>query len=193
MSASPSRPDAIELYLMHLNAALLNVPRAERDEFLREIRAHIFEKLEQPGAEIPDVLKALGEPEELARQFMAECSLTKSARSWSPWVLMRTSARWALTGFQGFAMFMVAIVGYVLAAGFYLTAVLKPIYPQNVGFFVSSHSLDLGGWPPPAGHQVLASYFIPIAMVVGFLIIAATTFILRLMMQSFAAARRRLA
>lgn len=193
MSASPSRPDAIELYLMHLNAALLNVPRTERDEFLREIRAHIFEKLEQPGAEIPDVLKALGEPEELARQFMAECSLTKSARSWSPWVLMRTSVRWALTGFQGFAMFMVAIVGYMLASGFYLTAVLKPIYPENVGFFVSSHSLDLGGWPPPAGHQVLAPYFIPIAMVAGFLIIAATTFILRLMMQSFAAARRRLA
>src|ERR1700760_4610781 len=114
MSASPSRPDPVELYLMHLNAALLGIPRAEREEFLREIRAHIFEKLQQDGAIVPAVLEALGGPEDLASQFLAKCNLTKSARSWSPWVLMRTAVRWGLTGFQGFAMFVIAIIGYTL-------------------------------------------------------------------------------
>src|SRR5690349_14374594 len=129
MSASPAKPDAIELYLMHLNAALLKVPRAERDDFLREIRVHIFEKLEQPGAQIPEVLTALGSAEQLARQFLAECSLTKSARSWAPWVLLRTSARWALSGIQGFAMFMVAFIGYAFGLSFYAVAIMKPIFP----------------------------------------------------------------
>lgn len=193
MSASPAKPDAIELYLTHLNAALLKVPRNEREDFLREIRVHIFEKLEQPGAQIPGVLQALGSPEELARQFLSECSLTKSAKSWSPWVLLRTSIRWALTGFQGFVMFMVAVVGYSFAAGFYLTAVLKPIYPSNVGFFVNSQGLVLANWPPPSGHELLGPYFIPVALIVGFLFIAGTSYILRLMMQSFAVARRKLA
>jgi len=62
---------------MHLNAALPNVPQSEREEFLREIRAHIFETLERPGHKIPEVLKALCSPEELARQFLAECLLER--------------------------------------------------------------------------------------------------------------------
>lgn len=193
MSASVAKPDAIELYLMHLNAALLKLPRAEREDFLREIRVHIFERLEQPGAEIADVLKALGSPEELARQYLAECSLTKSARSWAPWVLLRTSVRWALTGFQGLAMFMVAFIGYAFALTFYAVAILKPIYPRNVGFWVSSQGLNVANWPAPQGHEVLAAYFVPIALVVGFLFTACTSYILRLMMQSFAAARKKLA
>jgi hypothetical protein len=39
------------------------------------------------------------------------------------------------------------LIGYLLAASFYITAVLKPIYPHNIGFFVSSHGLNLANWP----------------------------------------------
>jgi uncharacterized membrane protein len=193
MSATPAQIDPIEIYLMHLNAALLDVPRGERDEFLREIRTHIFEKLQTEGTRPQDVLERLGDAEELARQYRAECSLTKSARSWAPWTLLRAAVRWGLTGFQGFAMFVVAVIGYSMAIAFYVTAVLKPIYPHNIGFFVSSNGLNLASWPAPRGQEVLAPYYTLIAMIVGFLFVAGTSFVLRLMMRNFASARRRLA
>ncbi len=192
MSAISTRPDPIELYLMHLNAALLDIPRAERDDFLHEIRAHIFEKLQEDGAEINAVLAALGNPEDLAAQYHSECSLSKSSRSWSPWVLLRTSARWALNGVQGFAVFLVAMIGYTFALAFYLTAVLKPIFPNNIGFFVSDNGLNLANWPAPQGHDLLGNYYTLFAFIVGFFCVAATSFVVRIMMRNFAKVRSHL-
>jgi len=192
MSASPSRPDAIELYLTHLNAALLRVPRVEREDFLKEIRVHIFEKLEQQGANIPEVLAGLGQPEELAQQFLSECSLSKSARSWSPWTLMKAATRWGLTGVQGFAMFFVGVIGYAFAFAFYACAVLKPFFPRNVGFYLSSQGLSLANFPYAHGHEVGAPWFIPTMVVLGFFSVAGTSVALRAMMRKFAAARQRL-
>src|SRR5215469_4385232 len=155
MAAITTRPDQVEIYLMHLNAAMLDIPRTEREDFVREIRMHIFEKLEQGGADVSQILKALGDPEELARQFHAECSMRRSSRSWSPWVLLRTAARWALTGVQGFVVFMVAVLGYLFGAAFYITAVLKPIFPSNIGLFVGIEGVQLANWPAPQGKDLL--------------------------------------
>jgi uncharacterized membrane protein len=191
MSAIPTRPDQVELYLSHLNAALLDVPRAEREDFMREIRVHIFDKLQQECADIPAVLEALGHPEDLARHFHSELKLSASSRSWSPWVLMKTAARWALTGFQGFAVFMVAFLGYTMAACFYVTAALKPIFPNNIGFWVSDQGPSLATWPMPAGaHEYMAPYYTLIAFVLGFLFVAGTSFVVRIMMKKFARARK---
>src|SRR5512146_264306 len=143
MSAITTHPDQVEIYLMHLNAAMLDIPRPDREEFIREIRMHIFEKLEQGGADLTSVLTALGDPEELAREFHAECSMRVSSRSWSPWVLLRTAARWALTGVQGFAVFAVAVLGDLFGAAFYITAVLKPIFPNHIGLFVGLRGVQL--------------------------------------------------
>jgi uncharacterized membrane protein len=193
MSAISSGPDQVELYLMHLNAAMLDIPRADRDEFLREIRAHIFEKLEAGNADVGGVLKALGDPEELARQFHSECSIRVSSRSWSPWVLMRAATRWALTGVQGFTVFIVAFFGYTLAACFYITAALKPIFPKQIGFYVSEQGLNLANWPTPHGHDLLGPYYTVVAFVLGFLIVAGTSFVVRGMMRKFAKVKTLLA
>jgi uncharacterized membrane protein len=193
MSAISTRPDQIELYLMHLNAALLDIPRRDRDDFLQEIRTHIFERLQQDGAEVDAVLKALGDPEELAYQFHSECSLAKSSHSWSPWVLMRTAARWGLNGVQGFVIFLVAFIGYTFAACFYITAALKPIFPSNIGFFISKQGLNLASWPTPRGHEVLGPYYTMTALVLGFLFVVVTSFVLRMMMRNFSKVRSRLA
>ena len=192
MSASSTRPDAVELYLMHLNAALPDLPRELRDEFLREIRAHIFEKLRAQDAPVQAVLDALGDPEELARQFRAERGLVRSARSWSPWVLMRALARWGLGGVQGLLVFVLALFGYTLAACFYITAVLKPIFPRNIGFYLSAQGFTIAAWPAPGGREILGPYFTVVAMVLGFLLTAGTSFLLRRVIRRFASMRTRL-
>ena len=188
-SSTVLKADAIELYLLRLNAALMEVPREIRLEFVREIRAHIFDRLES-GLDAPTVLTNLGSAEQLAQQFCAENALVRSARSWSAWTLMRTAARWALTGVYGFAAFLVGFVGYLFGACFYITAALKPIFPHNIGVFVGRHGIQLACWPVPDGCEIAGSYYTLIALVAGFIITALTTVVLRQMMVKMAAASR---
>src|SRR5690242_2730553 len=143
MSTASMGTDAIERYLLRLNAALLSVPAPEREEFLREIRGHIFERLEQ-SSDVAAILAAVGDAEELAEQFRVETSLARSARSWSALVLLRAAARWALSGAQGFSIFLVALIGYGIAATFYITAMLKPIFPNHIGIFVYDGNFNIG-------------------------------------------------
>lgn len=186
--------DAIERYLLRLNAALLTQPAAEREEFLREIRAHIFERLED-SPDIPAILSAVGDPEELARQFRTETMLARSARSWSSWVLLRTAARWALSGVQGFSIFLVAVTGYSVGAALYISAMLKPIFPKNVGIFVYDGVFNVGfdASRQAAGHDISGPYFTLYAMVIGFACILGTTLALRALMRKFTKVKSRLA
>jgi hypothetical protein len=192
MSTASIGTDAIERYLLRLNAALLSVPAPEREEFLREIRGHIFERLEQ-SPDVAAILAAVGDPEELAAQFRVETSLARSARSWSAWVLMRTAARWALSGAQGFSIFMVALIGYATAATFYITAMLKPIFPANIGIFAYGGNLNIGFDNSPQRHDISGPYFTLYAMIAGFLLVFATSVALRAMMRKFARMRSRFA
>jgi uncharacterized membrane protein len=192
MSTATIGTDAIERYLLRLNAALLSVPAAEREEFLREIRGHIFERLEQ-SSDVAAILAAVGDPEELAEQFRVETSLARSARSWSALVLMRTAARWALSGAQGFSIFLVALIGYGIAATFYITAMLKPIFPNNIGIFAYDTTFNIGFDTSPQRHDISGPYFTLYAMIAGFLLVFATSMALRAMMRKFARVKSRFA
>jgi uncharacterized membrane protein len=192
MSTASIGTDAIERYLLRLNAALLSVPTAEREEFLREIRGHIFERLEQ-SSDVAAILAAVGDPEELAEQFRAETSLARSAHSWSALVLMRTAVRWALSGAQGFSIFMVALIGYGLAASFYISAILKPIFPKNIGIFAYDTTFNIGFDNAPQRHDISGPYFTLYAMIAGFLLVFATSSALRAMMRKFARVKSRFA
>ncbi len=191
MAAKAPQLEAIEPYLSRLATALAETPQDERDDFLREIRAHILDRL-QEGAQADAILEGLGPAEQLASEFNAETALARNARSWSALVLLRTAARWALSGTQGFALFLVALLGYGLATTFYVTAALKPIYPDHIGIFVGGGNVNIGFNSNPQAHDISGPYFTLYAMVIGFLLVALTTAALRAMMRKFAAARRRL-
>jgi hypothetical protein len=98
----------------------------------------------------------------------------------SPWKVLRTLFRWTLTGIQGYLAFVLASIGYTLAAAFYITALLKPLFPHNVGLFVSGSQINLTRFPiPPSGTEVLGTYYIPIAVFLGYLFTFATTLAIR--------------
>lgn len=192
MAAKAPHLEAIEPYLSRLATALPGISQDERDDFLREIRAHILDRL-QEGAEVDAILEGLGSAEQLAGEFNAETALARSARSWSALVLLRTAVRLALTGTQGFTVFLVALLGYGIAATLYISAALKPIFPNNVGIFVGDGNFNIGFSDSPLAHDISGPYFTLYAMILGFLTVAATTVALRAMMRKFAAARRRFA
>jgi uncharacterized membrane protein len=180
----------IESYFAALANQLSDLPQAKRDEVVRELRAHVFDRLEQITVPTNDdcrtVLKAMGTPEEIARQYRLELLLNRSAWRISPWSVLRTLFRWTLTGIQGYIVFVLALIGYTMAAAFYITALLKPLFPHNVGVFLSEQGLNIARFPgPPPGTEILGVYYIPVAVFVGFLFTLGTTLAIRFVARRF--------
>jgi uncharacterized membrane protein len=188
----------VESYFAALETKLADLPRPKREEILRELRAHVWDRLEPISAPIASdysaVLDAMGSPEEIARQYRVELVLQRSAWKISPWGMLRTLSRWTLTGIQGYVVFIVALVGYMLGAGLYLTALLKPLFPRNVGLFTGEYGIILASFPqPPSGTEIAGPYFIPIAVLAGFLVMLMTTLTIRLVVRKFGMLKQKVA
>ena len=180
----------IESYFDALSTQLADLPPSRRDEVGRELRTHVLDRLEQITVPSNDdcrtVLKALGTPEEIARQYRVELILNRSAWRISPWKMLRTLSRWTLTGIQGYIVFIVALVGYLLGACFYITALLKLFFPHHVGIFVSPEGLNIARFPdPPPGTELVGTFYIPIAICAGFLFTFLTTITIRFVVRKF--------
>ncbi len=173
--------DTVERYLLRLRLAMGDVPVLQRDEFMREIRSHIIERLEhEPGTSeqaCAAILKTLGDPEVIARDYRSEWLMARASRlQWLteqasrlhiPRLPLRTAVRWTLTGIQCFIVMMVGIVGYTFAAAFAITAVLKPVFPNNIGLFVSEAGVQIANLVPQ-GTEILGPSYIPVALLLGF-------------------------
>lgn len=175
----------IERYLLRLGVAMGNLPAVERDENMLEIRAHILDSVDaETGSNeqaVDAVLAKLGPPEVLASSFMRESAFKQASRSFSPFVWLSATTRWALSGIVGFASFVLAMVGYTTGGAFVLAAMLKPLFPHYFGFFVSEYSFTLNRQGVPGEYEVLSSYFEPIVLCVGGLLVLGTTELLKLM------------
>ena len=186
----------IEDYFSQLGSRMADLPPSDRQEFLRELRTHVLDRLEQVAApsesDCRAVLKALGSPEEIARHYRMERILNRSAWRISPFSMVRTLSRWTVTGIQGWVVFTVALIGYALSAAFYVTAVLKPFFPNNVGLFVGRDGVNIAFLPHPTGHDVLGPYFIPVALVAGYLLMGGTTFFIRFLIRRFGKLKQKI-
>jgi uncharacterized membrane protein len=186
----------IDDYFSELERKISDLPEDDRQDFTRELRAHVLDRLEQVATPTPDdcrsVLKALGTPEEIARQYRLERIMKRSAWMTSPLTILRVTLRWALTGIQGFTVFTVAFTGYAVAASFYLGALFKPFFPTHIGFFVGRQGVDLAAWPAPEGVAVLDAYFIPIAIVIGYLASLGTTILIQFLIRRLRSLKQRI-
>lgn len=196
MSTAVQNP-MIEDYFSRLDAQMSDLPVADRQEFARELRAHVFDRLHQLAvptqSDCSAVLDALGTPEEIARQYRLERIFKRSAWRISPLSVLRTLLRWTLTGVQGYIVFVVAVIGYLLSASFYITALLKPFFPHNVGVFIGREGLNLARFPaPPHGTEVLGAYYVPLAVVLGYLFTFGTTLLIRFVMRRFGRLKQKI-
>jgi hypothetical protein len=180
---APLLANRIETYLTQLAKALANVALPERDEIVREIRAHILDSVSDasdPVAAIDRVLCLLGPPEELADRYATERLLTRAGHSFSPWLLLRTSWRWAKLGVTGTITFFVALFGYGMALGLTISVFLKPFMPSKLGLWLGPKSLNVGV-PDHTDtmHELLGHWFIPVIAVLAFAFAVGTTQALR--------------
>ncbi|HEU4415157.1 MAG TPA: hypothetical protein VFT65_10280 [Candidatus Angelobacter sp.] len=196
-SSQTSANQMIESYFAALSHQLADLPQAKRDEVVRELRAHVLDRLAQPTPPTSDdcraVLKAMGTPEEIARQYRVELLLKRSAWKIAPWSVLRTLSRWTLTGIQGYIVFVIAMIGYTMGIALYITALFKPLFPHNIGMFVSDHAINLARFPdPPPGTEMLGAYYVPIAVAAGYLFTLVTTVSIRGIVRKFGRLKQKI-
>jgi hypothetical protein len=178
----------IEAYLARLRKRLRGIDEKELQEILEELRGHILDRSTVSGEEraadaMDRTLAALGTPERLAGEYLADNLLAQAEVSRSPLPVLQILFRWASLSIAGFFVFLGSIVGYLLGAALILCALFKPVHPQTAGLWRipagadgSAFSLRLGfGSAPPGASDVLGWWIIPIGLVVGCALIMLTT------------------
>jgi len=78
----------------------------------------------------------------------------------------------------------------MFAASLYLTALLKPFFPDNVGMYVSDKGINLASFPVQHGHDIMGNYYVAFAVLMGYLFTFGTTLLIRLLMRRLGALRR---
>jgi len=176
----------VEQYLSSLRANLGAITLAEREEILREIRAHIRDSAEEPGNSVSVVLLRLGPAAALAAEYRDGVLIRQASRSFSPWSLMRATLRIAARGILGILVFVCGLSGYLTGFVLILTAFLKPFFPGRTGLWTNGsaeHPQYLGGTmshtPQPPMHEILGWWLIPAALLAGAFFLVLTTFAIR--------------
>lgn len=173
----------IENYLRRLDASLRGMQPAEKQDILREIRAHMVDSVAaapEHEISIDRVLRLLGTPEELAQRYNTECMLTRASHSFSPWLLLQTTWRWAKLGMKGTLAFFLALVGYGTALAFTGVVLLKPFRSANVGMWWGHDNFIIGAPAHPEGmHELLGQSFVPVMVAFAFALAVGTTQALR--------------
>ncbi|MDB5431746.1 MAG: hypothetical protein JWP35_2862 [Caulobacter sp.] len=175
MSPSPT----IDGYVGRLEAALSPIPAAERGRIALEIRGHLAEVASQSEAALETSIGALGEPESLARTYLADYQLTDAvARGSHPGMLMaliRISARSA----AALVVWTLTLLLGVFGCAFIFVAAAKPFDPSHVGLWIHPFEFGMVYSDVAPGRDVLGWWFIPLAFALGLLSFVAAGLVLR--------------
>jgi hypothetical protein len=183
----------IDTYLMKLRRSLGELPPEDVNDILREIRGHILERAENGGQltneKLVQILRDLGEPEEIGPLYQREASVARARSSLSPTLILRATMRWGMNSILGFAVFVAGLFGYGLAGGLIVSAFVKPFDPEHVGAWLTETGFTIGTLAHPTHPDLLGWWIIPVGLVVGATLLVATTRFLRWMLR-FAIRRR---
>jgi uncharacterized membrane protein len=174
-----SSPADARTYLSALERALRPLPMEESQAIVSEIESHLADRAAQ-GA-LAAAISALGAPEFLALTYLEDRALIRALANPVPFnLLLRVltrSGRNLLAVTEGF----IALIFYVVALAFALMAILKPITPQNVGFWTGGGGIDFGAifGAPIHGDERLGYWIIPVAIAGAVWAYMAATLLLR--------------
>ncbi len=187
-----ARQDAqqkIEAYLRRLRQRLRGMNDEGAREIVEELRSHIMEKTAATGgttvAGVDAALAGLGNPEELAGQYVTDDLLARAEVSRSPVRILGSLVHWASLSVAGFFVLLGGVIGYFCGAVFILVAVAKLFHPNTAGLWTYPDgggqlalSFRLGFRSPPVGgRDVLGWWIVPIGWVAGCGLVMLTTYI----------------
>jgi hypothetical protein len=169
------------LFVLHRSLASFMPSDTARDS-IKEVESHIRERLAQtdPAADekaaLERILEHLGSPMKVAQAYAAEITFDEAVATGRPLPILR--ALWMVsTTVTGFFAGLGIFIGYALGGALMVVAVLKPIFPRNVGLVL------LDGMPVALGAvsslgpgvEVVGGYWlVPAGLLAGSLILVGT-------------------
>ena len=180
----------LEDYLQKLKEVLKPLPEKERDEIVLEIKGHIQERMAQSSQAESDIealknaLTRLGKPEEYAFEFVTDYLLSKGIERKHAGMIFKGLLRWGCNTLVGFFYSLFFFVSYLISVSFVFVGIMKPIFPEQVGFFLrdgrfENFGLIMGVTDNPNMQEVLGYWIIPIALVIGIAWFFVTTWLLK--------------
>ncbi|MCU1384817.1 MAG: rane protein [Acidobacteria bacterium] len=201
MNLTDTGESRVHGYLFVLERSLKSFlpPEAVRDA-AREIESHIRERVLSADAApnerdaLERILEELGPPLRVAQAYSAERTIDEAVATGRFVPMLRAVGHLAITTMTGFFAALGLLTGYLTSFAFFTLAVLKPIFPHNVGV-VYRHAWPIGfgaQFPVQPGTMVEAGYWmIPVALFCGLGTFAAMQRAARRFLSRWPKARRR--
>lgn len=185
MILSETGESRVNGYLFVLERSLkLALPRAVAEDAAREIESHLRERIAavSAGADeraaLETILAELGPPLRVAQAYSTERTIDEAVVTGAVGPILRAMWQVAVSSVFGFLAALGLIVGYLIGVAFLVIAIMKPIFPNNVGFWVvngpGSMPTSLGIQFPAEGVPAGGNWVILIGLVfgLGFLVLS---------------------
>ena len=163
-------------YMRKVEGLCGSLDNRQKADILAELKAHLLESFIQldDGDEetrISSAIAKLGKPEDFVPLWVEE-RLLEGAQPGSStrnlFFLLRSNA---LRGVQQFAFTMIVGFGYMMSFYFFIMAVMKVFFPQNVGLWLSPSGIPFMGYvDADEFREVLGYWLTPIGLVTAVLL-----------------------
>jgi uncharacterized membrane protein len=184
MQLSDTSESRVNGYLFVLERSLKTFlpPDVVRDA-VREIESHLRERVASADAApnerevLERILAELGPPLRVAQAYSAERTIDEAVTTGRFVPIVRAVGHLAATTVMGFFAALGLFIGYVMSFCFVAIAVLKPIFPNNVGVqYVHGFPIGVGAQFPLEPGTVLGGgyWMIPFALFFGLAIFVGT-------------------
>jgi uncharacterized membrane protein len=149
---------------------------------VREIESHLRERVDA-AAPVPDeratlekILNELGPPLRVAQAYSAERTIDEAVTTGRFVPILRAIWHLAATTIVGFFAALGLFVGYITSFAFFAIAVMKPIFPANVGVqYVHGFPVGISAHFPVGAADLRGGYgVIPFAVFCGLGILVGT-------------------
>ncbi len=184
MQLSENGESRVNGYLFVLERSLKTfLPLEVVRDAVREIESHLRERVAAVDA-LPNerevlerILAELGPPLRVAQAYSAERTLDEAVTTGRFVAIVRAIGHLAATTVTGFFAALALFIGYVMAFAFVVCAVLKPIFPDNVGIvYKRGFPIGVGAQFPVLPDTVMGGgyWMIPISLFIGLAIFVGT-------------------
>jgi len=184
MQLTETGESRINGYLFVLQRSLDTfLPRDVVRDVVREIESHLRERIlaadgsPDERAALERILAELGSPLHVAQAYSAERTIDEAVATGRIVPMARAVGHLASTTVTGYFAALGLLIGYLTAFAFLAIAVLKPIFPNNVGVqYVRGFPVGLGAhFPLEPGVELHGGYaLIPVALACGLAIFVGT-------------------
>ena len=154
---------------------------------VREIESHLRERIAASDGSpnereaLERILLELGPPLRVAKAYSAERIVDEAIATERFVPMLRAVWHLAVTTIAGFGAALGILIGYLFGFALLGLALLKPIFPENVGVWVREGHESLrtefpwrlgAEFPAPAGQHIVGGYWvIPICLFLGLLVL----------------------